>query len=118
MLAELGLDVVDLRPDTLTLEHPGADLDRVADRLLARLAGLDALAHELGGALVIDLEALDHEAVVEGPHGRALGVDMRVFEASMRTHEGSRVLGRESDCGGFAAWPASAGANTAPADKL
>ncbi len=69
---ELGPDVVDLGGGALALEHPGADLDRVADRLAGRVPGLGALAHELGGAPVLDRQPLDHEPVVERAH-RAVG---------------------------------------------
>ena len=66
---ELGADVVDLGRGALALEHAGADLDRVADRLRRRVPGLGALADEPGRALVVDGERLDHEAVADRADG-------------------------------------------------
>ncbi len=66
---ELRPHVVGLGGGALALEHPGADLDRVAHRLGGRVAGLGALADELRGAGVLDRQRLDHEPVVERADG-------------------------------------------------
>ena len=51
-LLEDPLHVVDVRRGALGVDHAGADLDRLDDGLGGGRAGLGALAHDLGGALV------------------------------------------------------------------
>ena len=62
---ELTPHVVDLSRHILTIEHPGADLDRVDHGPAGFLAAVRPLANDPRGALVGDGEALDHQAVVE-----------------------------------------------------
>src|SRR5215207_9281475 len=64
---ELPLHVVDLRRTLLAVEHPGADLDRLRDRVGGLLAGLSSLANHAGGTLVADRQRLDHEAIANRP---------------------------------------------------
>ena len=73
-LLELAADVVDVRGRLLAVEHPAADLDRLAHGLGRRASGGGAIAHQAGGARIVDLEPLDHQTVVEGAHGAAVGV--------------------------------------------
>ena len=74
MTLELRPDVVDLRRRPLPLEHAGADLDRVAHRLRRLVAGLGALANQLRGARVVDLQALDHQPIAKRAHRAVAGV--------------------------------------------
>ena len=64
---ELGLHVVDLGRRTLPLEHPHPDLDRVPNRGGGLAAAVGSLAHDAGGALVLDHQLFDHKPVVDDP---------------------------------------------------
>src|SRR6185295_1479157 len=76
---ELRAHIIDLRPNVLSVQNPGADLDRVGDRARRLLAGLGPLADHARSPLVTDGEALDHQPVVERPHD-ALAVAGRLVE--------------------------------------
>ena len=65
-LLELVAHVVDVRGGRLAVEHPSADLDRLADRLGRGPSRLGAVADQPRRALVLHRERLDHEPVVEG----------------------------------------------------
>ena len=95
---ELALDVVDLGRDLLAVEHPGADLDRLRDRVRAGSDRTRRAARTTpGGALVGDRQLLDHEPVVERADG-ALGAwierELWLLGGFHGTHEGSRGPGR------------------------
>src|SRR5581483_6546652 len=66
---ELAAHVVHVDGRLLGVEDAGPDLDRLADRLRRGLPGLRALAHDAGGALVGQLEALDDEPVADRADG-------------------------------------------------
>src|SRR6185437_13060164 len=83
-LLELGLHELRVRAGLLAVEHAGADLDGVADRLHGVVAVLLALADEPDGALVVDDEAVDRHAIAEHP-------DLGVPEWSCRFHVDCRA---------------------------
>ena len=64
---KLALDEIHVRRDGLAVDDPGADLDGLADGLRGRPLLHRLIAHHARGQLVDDLEALDHQAVLEGP---------------------------------------------------
>ena len=64
-LLELGLDELGVGAGLLAVEHAGADLDGVTDRLDRVVAAVLALAHETDGAVVLDDEAVDDDAIAE-----------------------------------------------------
>jgi hypothetical protein len=61
-LLQVGAQHLDRRSRVLALQHPRADLDRVRDDARGILAGVHALAHDLGGGRVVDHEVLDDQA--------------------------------------------------------
>ena len=99
-LLELAPHVVDLDRRVLAVEHPGADLDRAANRAdRAPRPPADALADDPRGRLVGDLQVLDDDPVVDQAHGPLGGVDVErqlwLLRGFHRTHEGSRAPGRD-----------------------
>ena len=64
-LLELGLDELRVGAGLLAVEHARADLDGVADRLDRVVAVLLARANEADGALVLDDEAVDRDAIAD-----------------------------------------------------
>jgi hypothetical protein len=102
-LLEDPLHVVDVRRGALGVDHTRADLDRLRNRLGRGRARLGPLADDLGGALVVDGERLDHDPVAERAHGASLLERELVELVSARSFhlqwvlEGSRAPGHLSD---------------------
>ena len=69
MALELGTDVVDVDGGLLGVENPGADLDGLRERDARRLPGLGPFTNDARGALVGELEPLDHEPVADRADG-------------------------------------------------
>ena len=94
MALELGAHVVDVGGRLLGSSTRAPISIALRDGLGRRLAGLGALAHDAGGALVVDVKRLDHEAVAEraddAPVGLVVEGSCGFSMASMGTHEGSR----------------------------
>ena len=67
-LLELGPDQLGVGAGLLALEHPGADLDGVLDRLDRVLARLLAGAHQPHRGRVVDQQAVDRDAVSDRAH--------------------------------------------------
>ncbi len=98
---DLAAHVVDVGRRALVVDHPGADLDRLRDRLRGRAPSAGLLAHHARRAGVRDGQPLDHQPVVEradrGVGGGLVERELWLLGRFHGTYEGSREPGREPD---------------------
>ena len=87
-LLELVRTYSALAAGLLTVEHLGADLDRVGDRLGRVVAGLLVLADDARGGLVLDRQVLDGEELPAVVTRGCLGVAASMVVQSHRTDPG------------------------------
>jgi hypothetical protein len=104
LLLEHPLHVVDVGGGALGVDDPGADLDRLGDRLRCGGTGLGPLPDDVRGAFVGDGQRFDQDPVAERANRRFLlqgqlrrRVEPVVAGRFHRTHQGSRGPGCEPD---------------------